>query len=189
GSWLHKEEEDDSYFHKKRLCIKTSIGDNIFESFKIIVKEDVNDDALSEFSKEDSHSEADIIPEIVFEEGEVKSSDIKEKSNEDEPMYPPSFTSCDNSATIDSSFCGAKIHQMESSKKENGFKTCFKEDVNASVCSGHFKKVGSPKSGGFILQLIEDLTKVGQTMGYKMKGCINDMGEIVKSQGDNEFFK
>nr|GEW99121.1 RNA-directed DNA polymerase, eukaryota, reverse transcriptase zinc-binding domain protein [Tanacetum cinerariifolium] len=38
GSLLHEEEEDDSYFHRKRLCIKTSIGDNIFESFKIIVK-------------------------------------------------------------------------------------------------------------------------------------------------------
>nr|GFC56293.1 RNA-directed DNA polymerase, eukaryota [Tanacetum cinerariifolium] len=86
GSLLHEEEEDDSYFHRKRLCTKISIGDNIFESFKIIVKEDVNDHALSEFSKEDSHSEADIIPEIVFEEGEVKSSDIKEKSNEETKM-------------------------------------------------------------------------------------------------------
>nr|GEY12985.1 RNA-directed DNA polymerase, eukaryota, reverse transcriptase zinc-binding domain protein [Tanacetum cinerariifolium] len=157
------EEEDDSYFYRKRLCIKTSIGDNIFESFKIIVKgktywirakvvtgwapkfsdnqdvssdsdvgsEDVNDDALSENGKEDSHSEADIIPETIFEECEVKSSDIKEKPNEvqqeaqsedpfkiydllktnhpisnvahqyeDEPMYPPGFTPCDNSANI-----------------------------------------------------------------------------------------
>nr|GEX66863.1 RNA-directed DNA polymerase, eukaryota, reverse transcriptase zinc-binding domain protein [Tanacetum cinerariifolium] len=82
GSLLHEEDEDDSYFHRKRLFIKTSIRDNIFESFKIIIKEDVNDDALSENGKEESHSEADIIPETVFEEGEVKSSDIKEKSNE-----------------------------------------------------------------------------------------------------------
>nr|GEV66872.1 hypothetical protein [Tanacetum cinerariifolium] len=66
GSLLHEEEEDDSYFHRKRLCIKTSIRDNIFESFKKIVKEDVNDDALSENGKEDSHSEADIIPETVL---------------------------------------------------------------------------------------------------------------------------
>nr|GFA49810.1 RNA-directed DNA polymerase, eukaryota [Tanacetum cinerariifolium] len=81
---------------------------------------DVNDDALSENGKEDSHNEADIIPETVFEECEVKSSDIKEKSNEDEPMYLSGFTHCDNSANIDSSFCGAKIHQKESSEKENG---------------------------------------------------------------------
>nr|GEX22109.1 hypothetical protein [Tanacetum cinerariifolium] len=164
GSLLHEEDEDDSYFHRKRFCIKTSIEDNIFESFKIIVKgktywirakevtgwalkfsdnqdvssdsdvssDDINDDALSENGKEDFHSEADIIPKIVFEEGEVKSSDIKEKSNEvqqevqsedpfkiydllktkhpvsnvarqyeDEPMYPPGFTPCDNFANID----------------------------------------------------------------------------------------
>nr|GEV12926.1 RNA-directed DNA polymerase, eukaryota, reverse transcriptase zinc-binding domain protein [Tanacetum cinerariifolium] len=203
SSLLHEEEENDSYFHRKRLCIKTSIGDNIFESFKIIVKgktywirakevtgwapkffdnqdvssdsdvssEDVNDDALSENGKEDSYSEANIIPETVFEKGEVKSSDIKEKSNEmqqeaqsedpfkiydlfktkypvsnvarqyeDEPMYSPGFTPCDNSVNINSSFYEAKIHQKESSEKENGSKTCFKEDVNALVCSGHFKK-------------------------------------------------
>nr|GEZ33396.1 RNA-directed DNA polymerase, eukaryota, reverse transcriptase zinc-binding domain protein [Tanacetum cinerariifolium] len=170
-----------------------------------VSSEDVNDDALSENGKEDSHSEADIIHETVFEEGEVKSSDIKEKSNEvqqeaqsedpfkiydllkskhpvfnvarqseDEPMYPPGFTPCDNSANIDSSFYGAKIHQKESSKKENGSKTCFKKDVNASVCSGHFKKVGSPKSGGSILQQIEDLikeTKIEQVSVFDIKSC------------------
>ncbi|GJT60190.1 RNA-directed DNA polymerase, eukaryota [Tanacetum coccineum] len=241
GSLLHEEEEDDSYFHRKRLCIKTIIAYNIFESFKIIVKgkifwirakevtgwapkfsdtqdvssdsdvgsEDVNGDALSENGKDDLQSEVEEIPETVFEEGEIKSTDIKENSNEvqqeaqsddpfniydllkskhpvsnatcqseEEPKYPPGFTPRDNSVNFDRSSGGADIQQKESSEKENGSKTCFKEDVNASVCSGHFKKVGSSKTDGTILQLIEDLIKVGQTMGYKMEGCINDIEEI-----------
>nr|GEU77626.1 RNA-directed DNA polymerase, eukaryota, reverse transcriptase zinc-binding domain protein [Tanacetum cinerariifolium] len=203
---------------RKRLCIKTSIGDNIFESFKIIVK-DVNDDALSENGKEDSYSEADIIPETVFEKGKVKSSNIKEKSNEvqqeaqsedpfkiydlfktkhpvsnvarqyeDEPMYPPGFTPCDNSVNIDSSFYRAKIHQKESSEKENGSKTCFKEDVNASVCSGHFKKAfdsfvadtwrsNNILESNVMLKLIKKLKL--------LKGCIRTLVHDKKERSQN----
>ncbi|GKD97371.1 hypothetical protein Tco_1381268 [Tanacetum coccineum] len=40
-----------------------------------------------------------------------------------------------------------------------------------------------PKSGGSTLQLMKDLINVGQTMGYKMDGCINNFKEIVKNQG------
>ncbi|GJV12261.1 RNA-directed DNA polymerase, eukaryota, partial [Tanacetum coccineum] len=59
-------------------------------------------------------------------------------------QYPPRFTPCDS----------------------------FKEDVNVSGCSGHFQSVNVPKTGGSILQVIEDFIKVGQTMGYKMEGCL-----------------
>ncbi|GJY30241.1 RNA-directed DNA polymerase, eukaryota [Tanacetum coccineum] len=38
GSLLHVKDDDASYFHRKRLCIKTTLEDNIFETFKIIVK-------------------------------------------------------------------------------------------------------------------------------------------------------
>nr|GEV99553.1 RNA-directed DNA polymerase, eukaryota [Tanacetum cinerariifolium] len=204
GSLLHEEEEDDSYFHRKRLCIKTAIADYIFESFKILVngkifwvraKEvtgwalkffdtqdvffdsdvglvNVNGDALSENGKDDLHSEVEEIPETVFEEGEIKSTDIKEKSNEvqqeaqsddpfniygllktkhlvsnatcqseEEPKYPPGFTPRDNSVIFYRASSGADIHQKESSEKENGSNTCFKEDVNASAFLGHFKKL------------------------------------------------
>nr|GEV51915.1 RNA-directed DNA polymerase, eukaryota, reverse transcriptase zinc-binding domain protein [Tanacetum cinerariifolium] len=47
-----------------------------------------------------------------------------------------------------------------------------KEDKEESICSGHFKKVKAPHSGGSMLQLMEDLVKVGQIMGYNMKGCL-----------------
>nr|GFB88830.1 hypothetical protein [Tanacetum cinerariifolium] len=37
-------------------------------------------------------------------------------------------------------------------------------DANESTCSGHFKKSNGPQTGGSIIQLIEDLVNVGQTM-------------------------
>nr|GEV05413.1 RNA-directed DNA polymerase, eukaryota [Tanacetum cinerariifolium] len=33
---------------------------------------------------------------------------------------------------------------------------------------------------------MEDMVKMGQTMGYNMKGCINNIEDIIKSQGVNE---
>nr|GEW76379.1 RNA-directed DNA polymerase, eukaryota [Tanacetum cinerariifolium] len=41
-------------------------------------------------------------------------------------------------------------------------------DTHESICSGHFKKSKVPRKGGSLLELIDDLVKVGQTMGYDM---------------------
>nr|GFA01124.1 RNA-directed DNA polymerase, eukaryota, reverse transcriptase zinc-binding domain protein [Tanacetum cinerariifolium] len=41
-------------------------------------------------------------------------------------------------------------------------------DTHESTCSGHFKKSEVPRKGGSILELIDDLVNVGQTMGYDM---------------------
>ncbi|GJY54405.1 RNA-directed DNA polymerase, eukaryota, reverse transcriptase zinc-binding domain protein [Tanacetum coccineum] len=61
----------------------------------------------------------------------------------------------------------------------------YKEDTNVSSCLGHFHKVKSHKTGGSMLQVIEDLIKVGQTMGYKMEGCKKDIeGDYVIVMGD-----
>ncbi|GJS65703.1 RNA-directed DNA polymerase, eukaryota [Tanacetum coccineum] len=51
------------------------------------------------------------------------------------------------------------------------------EDRDVSACSGYFKKVESPKSGGSILQLLDNLVKVGHAMGYKMEGCVKNIEE------------
>nr|GFA28276.1 nucleotide-binding alpha-beta plait domain-containing protein [Tanacetum cinerariifolium] len=56
-------------------------------------------------------------------------------------------------------------------------------DTHESTCSGHFKKSEVHRKGGSILELIDDLVNVGQTMGYDITGCIKNMEEIIESQG------
>nr|GEZ59708.1 RNA-directed DNA polymerase, eukaryota [Tanacetum cinerariifolium] len=58
-----------------------------------------------------------------------------------------------------------------------------KNDVEESIYSGHFKKSEMPRSGGSILLLIDELVKVGQTMGYNMEGCLKNMERIIELQG------
>ncbi|GJU65726.1 hypothetical protein Tco_1247561 [Tanacetum coccineum] len=40
-----------------------------------------------------------------------------------------------------------------------------------------------PINSGSILQVMEELVKVGHTMGYNMEGCIKNIEEIIDSQG------
>ncbi|GJR25017.1 hypothetical protein Tco_0973544 [Tanacetum coccineum] len=49
---------------------------------------------------------------------------------------------------------------------------------------GHSKTLESAANGGSILNLMEEVVKVGQTMGYNMDGCIKDITEIIESQGE-----
>ncbi|GJV36928.1 nucleotide-binding alpha-beta plait domain-containing protein [Tanacetum coccineum] len=243
GSLLYEEDEDAPYFHRKRLCIKTTSNENIFESFKIVVKgkifwirvkevsgwapnfsdsQDDSSESDNEFVDDKSKdgytekaSEAEEIPDTVFEAeepGEIKGSVTKECKHEEmeethfedpfniydllvkkqqlnhnvsiqsegDPKYSPGFSPHKSNGLV-------KKHV--SSEQDHGSKTVTKEDVSISANSGSFKQVNTPKTGGSMLQLIEDLIKVGQTMGYKMEGCINDIKEIVKNQGEQEFYK
>ncbi|GKC51091.1 RNA-directed DNA polymerase, eukaryota [Tanacetum coccineum] len=47
-----------------------------------------------------------------------------------------------------------------------------KEEGEISACSGHFQKEALPQSQGSFFQFMEDLVKVGHTMGYKIDGGI-----------------
>nr|GEZ49422.1 RNA-directed DNA polymerase, eukaryota [Tanacetum cinerariifolium] len=42
------------------------------------------------------------------------------------------------------------------------------------------------EKGGSILEVLDDMIKVGQTMGFTMEGCLKDMESIIGSQGDRE---
>nr|GFB32479.1 RNA-directed DNA polymerase, eukaryota, reverse transcriptase zinc-binding domain protein [Tanacetum cinerariifolium] len=62
-------------------------------------------------------------------------------------------------------------------------------DVEESICSGHFRKSEVPRTGGLIIQLMDDLVNVGPTMGYDMTGCMKNMKEIIESQGVKEVYR
>ncbi|GJV36116.1 RNA-directed DNA polymerase, eukaryota [Tanacetum coccineum] len=114
--------------------------------------------------------------------------------------YPPGYTPKDDIET--------HCNNVEESKKESGefsqggheeeVNNIFKEigsnkgskdDVAESVCSGHFKKSVTSRTGGSILNLMEELVKVRQTIGYNMDGCVNNMTGIIESQGVKEGYR
>nr|GEW93517.1 RNA-directed DNA polymerase, eukaryota [Tanacetum cinerariifolium] len=58
-----------------------------------------------------------------------------------------------------------------------------KGDNVDSVSIGRFKKSETPRSGGSFLCLMEEVVKVGQTMGYNMEGVVNNLSDIIESHG------
>ncbi|GJX31621.1 RNA-directed DNA polymerase, eukaryota, partial [Tanacetum coccineum] len=96
------------------------------------------------------------------------------------PAYPPGFTPNDNGENnTNTSNVEAEEHRQNEDREEGEFvgiqdqtRNDVATDANESTCSGHFKKSVGPRTGGSILQLIEDLVNVGQTMGYDMTGCL-----------------
>ncbi|GJX07027.1 RNA-directed DNA polymerase, eukaryota [Tanacetum coccineum] len=96
----------------------------------------------------------------------------KNSNSKDLIKYPPGYTPTRSKVVTEEK-------KFDSKKKS-------KNDVEESICSGYFKKSEVSKTGGSILQLIEDLVKVGETMGYDMKGCMMNMEEIIELQGEND---
>nr|GEZ31093.1 RNA-directed DNA polymerase, eukaryota, nucleotide-binding alpha-beta plait domain protein [Tanacetum cinerariifolium] len=45
------------------------------------------------------------------------------------------------------------------------------------------------KKGGSILEVLDDMIKVGQTMGFSMEGCMKYMENFIGSQGDHDVFQ
>nr|GEX38859.1 putative RNA-directed DNA polymerase, eukaryota, reverse transcriptase zinc-binding domain protein [Tanacetum cinerariifolium] len=55
---------------------------------------------------------------------------------------------------------------------EDRINSGFKEvEAAESVCSGRFKQSEVPRKEGSFLSLIEEVVKVGKTVGYNMEGC------------------
>ncbi|GKF82674.1 hypothetical protein Tco_0244330 [Tanacetum coccineum] len=45
------------------------------------------------------------------------------------------------------------------------------------------------KEGGSILEVLEDMIRVGQAMGYTMDGCVKDLERIIGTQGADDVHK
>nr|GEW66487.1 nucleotide-binding alpha-beta plait domain-containing protein [Tanacetum cinerariifolium] len=163
-------------------------------------KEVPNGEDVKNVEDLEGDSDGEIVPDTKFEEdfpnqkgeedsvgqGNVQSEDpfniyellnhkrlvIDKNSNSKESLkYPPGYTQTGSKEAT-----GEK--QFDSKKNS-------KNDVEESICSGHFKKSEVPKSGGSILQLIDDLVKVGETMG----ASVGNSGGILCVWDPNMFKK
>nr|GEZ11683.1 RNA-directed DNA polymerase, eukaryota [Tanacetum cinerariifolium] len=127
-----------------------------------------------------------------------KKDNVEKKNNSEHSMkYPPSFTPKEGTDVVgmhaeesrSDNIVNLSDHNAE--EVNNTFsgncpKKNSKEDVSNLVCSGHFKTLMVPRTGGSILSLMDELVKVWQVMGYKMDECMSNMTETIESQGVTE---
>ncbi|GJX60795.1 retrovirus-related pol polyprotein from transposon TNT 1-94 [Tanacetum coccineum] len=72
-----------------------------------------------------------------------------------------------------------QFHDILSKESEGG----------ESMDSDHCRESEGSRKGGSILMLMDELVKVGQTMGYNMDGCMKNIEEIIESQGVDGVFR
>ena len=45
------------------------------------------------------------------------------------------------------------------------------------------------RNGGSVLGIMEDIIRVGQTMGYSMEGSVKDLASIIGQQGEDNIIR
>ncbi|GJR19238.1 RNA-directed DNA polymerase, eukaryota [Tanacetum coccineum] len=99
----------------------------------------------------------------------LNKQDNKEAGQDSDPSHPPGFTQEVN--------VGVSVNQpVHSDISPNIGGSQNVSGVNRSFCL---------KTGGSIMDVIENLVEVGQTMGYNMAGCKKNLEDIVASHGDS----
>nr|GFA16136.1 RNA-directed DNA polymerase, eukaryota, reverse transcriptase zinc-binding domain protein [Tanacetum cinerariifolium] len=126
------------------------------------------DTVLHEVGNHGEDSDIDEVPEMMFDES---SAEMMEQSNENVEKQN-----------------GDRDQNNNVEEPLNGRDDCSdnmgtKPDDLDSGCLRRFKKSVAPCTGGSNLCLMEEVVKVGQTMGYNMEGCVKDIMNIIESQG------
>nr|GEZ28241.1 nucleotide-binding alpha-beta plait domain-containing protein [Tanacetum cinerariifolium] len=213
GKLMEVDDYDDTNFHSIRLCILTKVYQNILESFKIVFRgkvywmhakevpgwtlEFTEEEEEDDVSVEDNHGQKGNPSEDPFVIYPLlnKDKNIREhKINEEESnlKYPLGFTPVGNlnEGHLDEG-CAKKVNEEVAGDDNSFVHTVGGKENSGSVnkmsdsmglC--RLKKSGMPCTGGSILSFIEEVVKVGQTMGYNMDGCVKYITKIIKSQGE-----
>ncbi|GJR29223.1 RNA-directed DNA polymerase, eukaryota [Tanacetum coccineum] len=264
GTVMDIEESPGSSYARKRLCIKTSMADNILETFKVIFKGKVFSVRAKELftwspcfleykdpgyiSEDESilgannnpenvqqcndnlmgESDVDEVSDTIFEVSPQAPCDnvhdVNENANSqhsDDPFgfydllrkpinttdnvedpslsYPPGFTQA--ASHQENNHVNSDHHEVNqgdpSTGKGSSLKlypkaSCFSQDPHGNDSSAdfstHVHSRSNPK-GGFILDVLDGMIKVGRSMGYEMDGCSKDIEYIIASQGVDDGFK
>nr|GFA63172.1 UvrD-like helicase, ATP-binding domain, P-loop containing nucleoside triphosphate hydrolase [Tanacetum cinerariifolium] len=180
--------EEDCYHNKQQLDEDSEPEDDIFGGV----------DKPNTDNSEEELEDENVVSDTMFDDGSVKPSVVKNssgnqgnKSEDPFDLYPvekevgcnmdKQELNCDN-------LNGGVSNQGDhvNAGIDNSYS---KREGTESVGSGRFKKGNALCTGGSILTVMDELIKVGQTMGFKMDGCMKNIEEIIKSQRVNEVFR
>ncbi|GKD92854.1 hypothetical protein Tco_1372691 [Tanacetum coccineum] len=113
-----------------------------------------------------------------------------EETGGEEPKFPPGFTPVDivEDTTHDDA---VKDNVKENGLEKNSNSKHSVVNNKEGFSSVHMESsiASKFKTGGSILEVMEELITVGQTMGFNMEGCMKNIESIIGSQGDRYGFR
>nr|GEV66316.1 nucleotide-binding alpha-beta plait domain-containing protein [Tanacetum cinerariifolium] len=200
GTLLNGEELEKEGYHSNRICIRTKLKTVVFDYFKMVYRGMTYVEGESDREEVLETNFEELPNTSIFEGNSVRQNDVHSKDpfgiyevlnkkkdgkniddkHEDSLKYPPGFTPneerdvpvekvdnwSDGNRVNDGQEDGVCVGQHVHERVE------VSNDTHESTCSGHFKKSKVSRKGGSIVELIDDLVNVGQTMGYDITGCL-----------------
>nr|GEX97041.1 RNA-directed DNA polymerase, eukaryota [Tanacetum cinerariifolium] len=203
GELLDIDDHEETCFHSKRLCILTKDYRSILEDFKIVFRGKTNDQYDDEIKNggingqetgNDVNSDAVEVPETAVEKKRQEENNVDEESlkktgdKSEDPfnIYPLLNKNNDNEDGTSNNY--EKVNEVNVEEFQNlsgnGCSKYSKEVESDSICSGRFKKSKGPKTGGSILNLLDEVVKVGQSDSIGNSGgilCVWDPNSFCKS--------
>ncbi|GJR47194.1 RNA-directed DNA polymerase, eukaryota [Tanacetum coccineum] len=156
------------------------------------------------------HSNLEAVPETIFNNLSDSKTNVSEdpfgvykllqKNGKDRKetdqnvnqslQFPPGFTPVDKeqSSRINGEEVVIEKHnEGVQNEDQEGVQENFQQadTIEESVSNGRFKDTKNHRSGGSFMCLMEEVVKVGSTMGYNMEGVINNMSQIIETQGES----
>nr|GEX15198.1 DIE2/ALG10 family [Tanacetum cinerariifolium] len=146
---------------------------------------DIEGIPLKLWSEKEDNSESKDEQSIGFIKEDFDGSDVEKEGDNNVSMVSDSVKEDVN--------VQAEEKEVECDKKSMGNNegSGFGNEKRESVSIGSRKsnKIDIKRTGGSVLTVMEELIKVGKTMGYNVEGCIKNIKEIIEIQGEREVFK
>nr|GFA95539.1 RNA-directed DNA polymerase, eukaryota [Tanacetum cinerariifolium] len=197
-----------SSFARKRLRIKTKQAVNILEKFKVIFKGNVYMDRAKELFTWTpiflDHKESEYISDdeslhgaknksVGSQHGEDDLVDDSDMEGVSETFFGDKHPSPNNSVCnssekkndhrgVDLNTETDKVNSPLVHTKVMNNSQKVHENVTSNGESA-FSYSHNAHNGGSILEVLDDMIQVGQSMGYAMEGCMKDIEHIIGTQG------
>nr|GEX93152.1 hypothetical protein [Tanacetum cinerariifolium] len=111
----------------------------------------------------------------LLQKGDGRQNEAESNSS---MSHPPGFTQPKDHTHVEAQVgSGGNLNSQVYEEVQKSNEHSFSNHRNTNV---------SLNKGGSILDSLDDMIKIGQIMGYDMKGCANDMEKIIRSKGVKE---
>nr|GEZ88067.1 hypothetical protein [Tanacetum cinerariifolium] len=214
GDLTNVEDSESMSLSFKRLCVKIKANVTINDTIKVIMngklfwirikelepwssnfndEKDDNSISKDESVDNDLENNNDNLTNVFELDNENEIDHVSDSScmNENDMVFKQVLKSPENpskSADPFNIYSLLKMNKEEVMMEDNKNNvTSDKSDLNFLLGSHliEFKGVSSIKSGRSLLDVMDELIKVGHTMGYNMDGCLKNIELIIGSQGDH----
>ncbi|GJT01912.1 RNA-directed DNA polymerase, eukaryota [Tanacetum coccineum] len=190
GEALDIEDNSGSSFTHKRLCILTKQPDTILEKFKVIFKGKVFMVRAKElFTWNPIFLE---LKELVYT---LDDESVQGAKNQSVGLQHSDEISDDDSDVdgVPDTVFGKNSSSQHTPCSETGKQQSddpFVKMISVLKMLPPMELIRSPvRNRGSILDVLEDMVRVGHSMGYKLEGCMKDIERIIGSQGVDDVLK